>query len=181
MRLLLDNALTPQIETIRGSVSENSLLALTDNPGTPEGKVLLEIGFEFYVMPRSNEHIVIPYHRIRAMLSDLGSENHSSEFYRIAFWSREGEIRAARRTREHARTGGPVFPIPEPSDSVINTGTEVIISRAAYVKFTALTNFPQEVWDSWDRFKIELFLPFGPDQIPIVITYSDLKKTKSEG
>lgn len=177
IRLLLDHTLTPQIEFFRGYVSRAELVEANRPPA--EDEALLNLQIEFYAMPRDDQPVVIPVHRIFAKLTDHGNEYTSEDFRNLRFWSEEAQRRQAREVLLHARTGGPVFPVPPPEDSVRYTGTEVILSRAAHVHMSADVLFRKSTWNAWDQFQLEIILEIGVDRIPLVIASDNIRKNKN--
>lgn len=177
MRLLLDHTLTPQIEFFGGYVSRAEFVDASRPPAM--GEALLNLQIEFYAMPRDELSVVIPLHRISAKLTDHGNEYTSEDFRDFRFWSEEAQRRQVRELLQHTRTGGPVFPVPPPEDSVRHTGTEVILSRAAHVHMSANVMFRETTWDAWNQFQLEVALEIGVDRIPLVLSSDRIHKNKN--
>jgi hypothetical protein len=174
IRLLLDRSVAPDIEFFRGEISQSQFIDASKAPEA--GMIPLVVHIEFYAMPRDDQPVIIPIHRISARLSDHGKEFTTDQLRGIVFWSEEGQRRDSRARAERSRTGGPVFPLPPPDDSVNCTGTEVIISRPAHVHLYAEFMFSESSWEEWDQFEFETTLRIGVDQIPLMIADNTLRK-----
>jgi hypothetical protein len=108
LRLLYPVSKAPSFELIEGSFTIST--AVYDYDQSPKGGLSLDV----YVIPGSNERIVIPYHKCEANLRFLSSGlclalNH------VSFGSL------------YSLPGTAIFEVPTPSPAVICTGSEAVI------------------------------------------------------
>jgi hypothetical protein len=177
MRLLMDYTLSPEIEVFEGEVFEVPLNPNDKKP--PDGYVTLAVYLSFYLMPRSNDPIIVPHHRIQAKFMDVEGKV-SSDICQFSFQSRESALRSIHNMLHRSRTPQ-IIVHPDSADSVKDTGSELIIYRPAHVQCYARTDFRADMWISANQFKAELIFLSGPDQVSFAVRHNSIKKKKKPG
>lgn len=175
LRLLIDYSHSPQVEFLSGKVFAISPDNISHK--MKEGFVPIRIQIEFYVMPRTKDSIVIPRHRIRGCLTDIGQEASSSAFCQFRFINREKHLHSLVNFLRHPQSQQVVVNTQE-NDSFSDTGTELVIRRASRIEAYLDTVMPKDSWNKFDRFILDMILPAGPDLIPIRITSDQISKAK---
>ena len=175
IRLLLDYTLSPQVEFFSGEVFSFSEKH-SDEKLTADS-VMLRIHIVFYVMPRCDQPLIIPYHRIRGYFCDVGHEAKTEQFDRFKFYSRESYRKSINRMLTRRKVNQ-VTVHTDQNESVKDTGSDLNIYRAACVEGYIDAIFSKDAWNAYDMFQLELVLPAGPDEIPITIQAQQLQKKK---
>lgn len=175
LRLLIDYSHSPQVEFLSGNAF--AIPQENNSHKVAEGLVPIRIHIKFYVMPRNSDSIVIPHHRIRGYLTDIGQEASTGAFCQVRFINHERDIRSLVNLLRNPQSQQVVVNTQE-NDSFSDTGTELVIRRATRIEAYIDTVMPKDSWNKYDRFILDMILPAGPDLIPIRIASDQISKAK---